>query len=155
MLPLSSGSVVYQCHCSGPEFNECNESSGPLFPLPSLLFCTSTTCKAAIKCGRCTTAEFASFFCANCLFEMPSASVKAERNRCARNCFECPTCLNTLTVVSALDGGAVHYLACGVCRWESVEVGIKFDRPTGLLCKCKRRMKIAGRARVCQPQILL
>lgn len=25
-----------------------------------------------------------------------------------------------------------HYLSCGVCRWDSLEIGVKFDRPTGI-----------------------
>ncbi|KAJ3347806.1 hypothetical protein HDU83_001809 [Entophlyctis luteolus] len=33
---------------------------------------------------------------------------------------------------------AVHYLACGVCRWESLEVGLKFDRPTGLAMQMQK-----------------
>jgi dynactin 4 len=99
-----------------------------------------------------------------CLFEVPSASVKSEKNRCARNCFECPLCSTVLSVVasaqstlppptlpssasssttSLMDDQAEpsfapqtskYHLYCGVCRWTSLEVGIQFDKPTGLAC---------------------
>ncbi|KAI8849239.1 dynactin p62 family-domain-containing protein [Chytridium lagenaria] len=93
----------------------------------------------------------------------PTASVKAERNRCARNCFECPICDNTLTVVSESDAGTsslvgsstsptasiselsksggaggIHYLSCSVCRWSSLEVGLQFERPTGLATQMQK-----------------
>ena len=68
--------------------------------------------------------------------------------RCARNCFMCPCCRNTLSVVSsdppdADDGrtlagnpGVVgeppFFLYCSFCRWDSAEVDITFEKPTGL-----------------------
>ncbi|KAJ3227617.1 hypothetical protein HK099_001124 [Clydaea vesicula] len=93
------------------------------------------------------------------LFEVTTASVKAEKNRCARNCFECPIFLNTLSVIFSVDpekepspptwadrasstpnslhspglsAGSVHYLLWGLCRWDSLEINLKFDRPTGI-----------------------
>ena len=70
------------------------------------------------------------------------------RRRCARNCFLCPNCKNTLAVVPSdpidssdsrltsipvnVVGEAPFVLYCNHCRWDSLEVGIKFDKPTGL-----------------------
>ncbi|KAJ1981990.1 hypothetical protein H4R35_000487 [Dimargaris xerosporica] len=65
-------------------------------PLCNLYFCDDCL---QVRCGRCVFDEITSYFCPNCLFEVPSASVKAEKNRCARNCFECPTCFHSLSVV--------------------------------------------------------
>ena len=65
--------------------------------------------------------------------------------RCARNCFQCPICQNTLSVVAnqevpqkeagspdATDKPTVHpyHLFCGVSRWDSQEVNITFEKPT-------------------------
>ncbi|KAJ3081953.1 hypothetical protein HK102_002015 [Quaeritorhiza haematococci] len=142
-----------------------------MFPIYRLYFCED--CRQ-IRCPRCVQEEIVCYFCPNCLFEVPTASVKAERNRCARNCFECPICENTLTVVSVADpnagsdgssspyldrrsppgtphspgssssgsgslgGGNIHYLSCGVCRWDSLEIGLKFERPTGLAMQMQK-----------------
>lgn len=75
-----------------------------------------------------------SYYCPNCLFEVPTSSCKSEKNRCARNCLECPNCESTLTVLSdSRDETTIHYLACSFCKWDSfTECGLKFDRPTGL-----------------------
>ncbi|KAJ3143207.1 hypothetical protein HK100_000006 [Physocladia obscura] len=55
--------------------------------LASLLFCDSAACGGGrLKCGRCVSSDAAAFFCPNCLFEVPSASVKAERNRFRAHC---------------------------------------------------------------------
>ena len=36
----------------------------------------------AIRCNRCGSVEVNGYYCPNCLFEVPSASVRAEKNRC-------------------------------------------------------------------------
>ncbi|TPX68450.1 hypothetical protein CcCBS67573_g07176 [Chytriomyces confervae] len=33
---------------------------------------------------------------------------------------------------------AKHYLSCGVCRWDSLEIGLQFDRPTGLAMQMQK-----------------
>ncbi|KAI8587356.1 dynactin p62 family-domain-containing protein [Geranomyces variabilis] len=157
--------VYYQCPCRNLGASEADVLSFDsltrppqsadiltLFPLPRLYFCQEC---ARVCCPLCVAEEIACYYCPNCLFEVPTASVKAERNRCGRNCFECPVCENTLSVVSMVEptppagaGGAgpaampaspggssnnnTHYLTCGACRWDSLEVGLQFDRPTGL-----------------------
>ena len=68
--------------------------------------------------------------------------------RCARNCFMCPNCRNTLSIVpsdppDADDGRSLvanlsvigeppFFLYCNYCRWDSAEVDITFEKPTGL-----------------------
>eukprot|EP00842_Homolaphlyctis_polyrhiza_P002528 jgi/Hompol1/3276/HPOL_003196-RA len=70
------------------------------------------------------------------MFEVPAASVKAERA-------SCPLCMSILSVASAEANGSeqsgsssgtsmVYYFVCPMCRWDSQETGIRFDRPTGL-----------------------
>jgi dynactin-4 len=65
-----------------------------------------------------------------------------------RNCFQCPSCYNTLTVITGEIPAAatakppagttapapttMYYLACSTCRWDSREINLTFDRPTGL-----------------------
>lgn len=71
----------------------------------------------------------------------------ADERRCTRNCFNCPTCTAPMSV-SPLDtessGGAVGpwILACEYCRWTTLDIGIKFDKPTniyGQLSKTRKR----------------
>ncbi|EPQ51097.1 hypothetical protein GLOTRDRAFT_112556 [Gloeophyllum trabeum ATCC 11539] len=100
--------------------------------------------------------EVSGYYCPNCLFEVPSASVRAEKNRCARNCFLCPNCRNTLSVVPSdppdtgdarmhtipiptnAVGEPPFFLYCNHCRWDSAEVGITFEKPTGLAAQLQR-----------------
>ncbi|ORX89930.1 dynactin p62 [Basidiobolus meristosporus CBS 931.73] len=108
-------------------------------PVSKLYYCEQ--CES-VKCTRCLQEEIVSYYCPNCLFEVPTASVKYEKNRCARNCFECPICENTLSVVANESGAATspdttpsqnnYYLSCGVCRWDSREIQLTFEKPTGL-----------------------
>ncbi|KAI9015173.1 dynactin p62 family-domain-containing protein [Gaertneriomyces semiglobifer] len=156
--------VQYQCHCrdhiTEPELETPDRQLYPpnagdfldLFPISRMYFCDH--CRR-ICCPCCTKEEVACYFCPNCLFEVPSASVKAEKNRCGRNCFECPVCENTLQVVSAVEAstsasdvgefegrrssvGNLHYLSCGACQWTSMEIGLQFERPTGLATQLQK-----------------
>jgi dynactin 4 len=120
------------------------------FSISKLYFCDDCH---QIRCPRCVQEEIVCYYCPNCLFEVPTASVKSERNRCARNCFQCPICQNTLTVLASSEPqpppspispttvptvsatGAPYYLSCGVCRWDSQEIGMTFEKATGLACK--------------------
>lgn len=60
--------------------------------------------------------------------------------RCARNCFQCPICQNTLSVVAAQEAtpsatpasAGPYFLACNVCRWNSKEINMTFEKPTSL-----------------------
>ncbi|KAF0367595.1 dynactin p62 [Gigaspora margarita] len=122
------------------------------FPISKLYFCDDCH---QIRCPRCVQEEIVCYYCPNCLFEVPTASVKSERNRCARNCFQCPICQNTLTVVASTEppppqpsassnsststtSGAPYYLSCGVCRWDSQEIGMTFEKATGLALQLQK-----------------
>nr|KAJ3419152.1 hypothetical protein HK105_007340 [Polyrhizophydium stewartii] len=92
-----------------------------LHPIESLLFCAE--CKE-LRCSDCVAEEISCYYCPNCMFEVPSASVKAERARhgavaqrlcCGRNCFSCPLCTSVLSVVagSSADGQDVGAAGSG------------------------------------------
>ncbi|KAI8341501.1 dynactin p62 family-domain-containing protein [Chlamydoabsidia padenii] len=69
----------------------------------------------------------------------------SEKNRCARNCFQCPICHNTLAVMasqettsSSLANAGPYFLACNVCRWNSQEIGMTFEKPTSLALQLQK-----------------
>lgn len=53
-------------------------SSYSLYPLEYLLYCED--CQQ-IRCPRCVTEETVTYFCPNCLFEVPSSNLRSEGNR--------------------------------------------------------------------------
>ncbi|TPX51609.1 hypothetical protein SeLEV6574_g00171 [Synchytrium endobioticum] len=133
-----------------------------LHPLASLYWCDS--CKQ-IKCCKCTLEEVVCYYCPNCLFEVPSASVKADKHMCARNCFSCPVCTTTVSVVTSIEvppldqpsrGSATtqtpsasaptsspaapqsYHLTCPTCHWDSRQVGVQFEKPTGLAMQLQK-----------------
>ena len=77
-------SVQYSCaHLDDPEppLPPSYPSSSSTFqPLPNLYFCEECD---AVRCNLCSAVEIASYFCPNCLFDVPSANVRADRNRSA------------------------------------------------------------------------
>lgn len=80
------------------------------------------------------------------------------RRRCARNCFQCPSCRNTLVIVASdppegslspglaaavgVSGEPPYFLYCNFCRWDSTEVGISFEKATGLAGASLDRMAL-------------
>ncbi|OBR14444.1 Dynactin p62 family protein [Colletotrichum higginsianum IMI 349063] len=115
-----------------------------LFPLEHLMYCEDCH---QIRCPRCVNEEIVTYYCPNCLFEVPSSNLKSEGNRCTRSCFQCPVCVGPLAVTSldappesssllTADGsapqGGSYVLTCSYCTWSSTEIGIKFDRPNGI-----------------------
>ncbi|KZT54734.1 dynactin p62 [Calocera cornea HHB12733] len=137
---MSGPPVLYHCPCSSlhappPTLPSASYQS---HPLDMLYFCPECD---AVRCPRCVSVEVSTYYCPNCLFEVPSASVRAEKNRCARNCFVCPSCENTLQTVpmdpsssAAAEGENKErfILYCTYCRWDSTVVGMTFDKPQGL-----------------------
>ncbi|KAL4245700.1 Dynactin subunit 4 [Abortiporus biennis] len=150
-----TASVQYYCPCLSatphPPPSNLASSSYSFHPLHSLFFCEECD---AVRCNRCVLVEVSGYYCPNCLFEVPSASVRAEKNRCARNCFMCPNCQNTLSVVASdppdtedsrsspivisTVGEPPFFLYCNHCRWDSAEVGITFEKPTGLAAQLQK-----------------
>src|SRR4051812_33485219 len=59
-------------------------------------------------------------------------------SRCGRNCFNCPVCTAPLavsTIENATGNGAQQgpwVLSCGYCLWTTLDIGIKFDKPTNI-----------------------
>ncbi|PWY92478.1 dynactin Arp1 p62 subunit RO2 [Aspergillus heteromorphus CBS 117.55] len=107
-----------------------------LYPPEQLLYCEDCH---QIKCPRCITEEIVCWYCPNCLFETPSSMVRSEGNRCARNCFNCPSCtapLSVSTLENVVVGGTSQQgpwvLSCGYCMWSTLDIGIKFDKPTNI-----------------------
>ncbi|KAG2362943.1 dynactin p62 family-domain-containing protein [Suillus spraguei] len=148
--------IHYYCPCQSvdsaqtPPPPHMASSSASFHPLHSLFLCEECD---AVRCNRCVSIEVSGYYCPNCLFEVPSASVRAEKNRCARNCFSCPICRSTLQVVASdpPDGGdgrpsvslsnvgePPFFLYCNYCRWDSAEVGITFEKPTGLAAQLQK-----------------
>ncbi|KAG1780517.1 dynactin p62 family-domain-containing protein [Suillus placidus] len=148
--------IHYYCPCQSGESVQTPppphmaSSSASFHPLHCLFFCEECD---AVRCNRCVSIEVSGYYCPNCLFEVPSASVRAEKNRCARNCFSCPICRSTLQVVASdpPDGGdgrpsvslsnvgePPFFLYCNHCRWDSAEVGITFEKPTGLAAQLQK-----------------
>ncbi|KAG2190770.1 hypothetical protein INT46_000712 [Mucor plumbeus] len=120
------------------------QASNYLYPLSRLYFCEDCH---QIRCPSCVQDEIVSYYCPNCLFEVPTASVKSEKNRCARNCFQCPICQNTLSVVAAQEPTQLsasgpapgpYFLACNVCRWNSQEINMTFEKPTSLALQLQK-----------------
>ncbi|ORX79756.1 hypothetical protein BCR32DRAFT_294258 [Anaeromyces robustus] len=118
----------------------------------NLYFCPSC---CEIHCPDCVKNDFLCFYCPNCLFDVPQASVVSEQNRCIRNCFECPVCFNVLTVVSQkdvlptsastssiTDEQNSYYLACNVCQWKSLEIDLSFDKSTGLYLQLQKKESV-------------
>ncbi|CAG7955516.1 unnamed protein product [Penicillium nalgiovense] len=110
-------------------------SNFSLYPPEQLLYCEECH---QIKCSRCITEEIVSWYCPSCLFETPSSMVRSDGNRCGRNCFNCPVCTSPLavsTIENATGNGPQQgpwVLSCGYCLWTTLDIGIKFDKPTNI-----------------------
>lgn len=49
-----------------------------LYPLEYLLYCEDCH---QIRCPRCVAEEIVTYYCPNCLFEVPTSNLKSEGNR--------------------------------------------------------------------------
>lgn len=111
-----------------------------LYPLDHLLFCDECS---QIRCPKCVNDEIINWFCPSCLFDVPSGQVRGENNRCARNCYNCPSCTSPLQVtqVDRRDNGLskpegiaandeTFLLFCQYCDWTTLDIGVQFNRPT-------------------------
>ncbi|KAF5661923.1 putative dynactin arp1 p62 subunit RO-2 [Fusarium heterosporum] len=113
-----------------------------LYPLEYLLYCED--CQQ-IRCPRCVNEEVVTYYCPNCLFEVPSSNLRSEGNRCTRSCYQCPVCIGPLQVMAlaptdvsqlgtdpSSHHGGPYALYCQYCNWTSTEIGIDFERPSGI-----------------------
>lgn len=79
---MADTTVLYHCpHLDaphGPLSPELLSSSASLHALPELYFCEECD---AVRCNLCVGVEVASYFCPSCLFDVPSANVRADKNR--------------------------------------------------------------------------
>ncbi|KAI8898934.1 hypothetical protein BC833DRAFT_587739, partial [Globomyces pollinis-pini] len=64
---------------------------GSNFDLCDLLHCPE--CKM-LRCSSCMSEFRAYAYCPSYLFEVPSATAKAEHGCCSRNCFVFPPCIS-------------------------------------------------------------
>lgn len=55
-----------------------------LYPLEYLLYCEDCH---QIRCPRCIAEEIVTYYCPNCLFEVPGSNIKSDGNRCASSFF--------------------------------------------------------------------
>ncbi|EXJ86594.1 hypothetical protein A1O3_03547 [Capronia epimyces CBS 606.96] len=105
-------------------------SAFSLFPPEHLLYCEECH---EIKCPRCVTEEINATYCPDCLFESPKVMVRGELNRCPRNCFHCPICTSQMITTSIGDPKSGPFvLNCNYCMWNTLDVGIKFDKAIGI-----------------------
>ena len=49
-----------------------------LYPIEHLLYCDNCH---EIRCPRCMLEEISTYYCPNCLFEVPTSNIKSEGNR--------------------------------------------------------------------------
>ncbi|KAF1999739.1 dynactin p62 [Amniculicola lignicola CBS 123094] len=112
-----------------------------LYPLEHLLYCED--CQQ-IRCPRCVVEETLNWYCPSCLFEVPSSVVKTDGNRCTRNCYNCPVCSSPAVVTTLEDpfdpssSGGPWLLLCTYCKWTSLEIGIEFEKHTGITAQLAR-----------------
>ncbi|GIZ39184.1 hypothetical protein CKM354_000257500 [Cercospora kikuchii] len=127
-----------------------------LHPLEQLLYCDE--CNAP-RCLRCCSEEMMCWYCPNCMFEVPSSGVKADGNRCARQCYDCPVCHANLAVTvadasknrsaqphlkpedAAAAASESYFLLCQYCHWSSLDIGVRFSKPTKVTEQLSRLWK--------------
>jgi dynactin-4 len=96
-------------------------SNYSLYPLEYLLYCED--CQQ-IRCPRCVTEEIVTYYCPNCLFEVPSSNLRSEGNRYGRSPkFWCLVCeANDASKVHSklLSVSGMHRAATGWCNSTGV-----------------------------------
>lgn len=129
-----------------------------LYPLDYLLYCEDCH---QIRCPRCIAEEIVTYYCPNCLFEVPGSNIRSDGNRCTRSCFQCPVCIGPLSATaidppppSDPDNEAAYssalpsyILTCSYCQWTSAEIGIKFEKPNGIYAQLQK-IRNGGKTRL-------
>ncbi|EON97877.1 putative dynactin arp1 p62 subunit ro2 protein [Phaeoacremonium minimum UCRPA7] len=167
--PCSDPSTILQADASSPTQAELDDddrtfdpraprSNYSLYPLEYLLYCEDCH---QIRCPRCVAEEIVTYYCPNCLFEVPGSNIKSEGNRCTRSCFQCPICIGPLSVTNlesapdpkllvpenASTTSGPYVLTCSYCNWSSTEIGIKFDKPNGIYSQLQK-IRNGGKTRL-------
>jgi dynactin-4 len=92
-LEIMAPVVSYYCPCNAPTHApppaHLPSSAFCFHPLEELYFCEECD---AVRCDECVLVEVSGYYCPNCLFEVPSASVRAEKNRSAFILRDRPSC---------------------------------------------------------------
>lgn len=129
-----------------------------LYPLDYLLYCEDCH---QIRCPRCIAEEIVTYYCPNCLFEVPGSNIKSDGNRCTRSCFQCPVCVGPLSATAidppppsdpnsdaAYSSALPSYiLTCSYCQWTTAEIGIKFEKPNGIYAQLQK-IRNGGKTRL-------
>lgn len=84
-------------------------------PLASLLFCDGCT---RILSRDDVYESIDSYFCPQCLENMPSSEANLCGMRCPK-CWQCPVCDSILTTQMYGVVHQLHYFVCGYCDWTS------------------------------------
>ena len=117
--------------------------NAPTEALTELYYCEEC---CSLRCNDCIAWEVSCTYCPHCLFEVPNTSVRAQKARCSRTCFECPMCMHVLSIVGsdpprrdmpltapeASIGVEPFYLSCACCRWDSKRLGLVAEKPNDL-----------------------
>lgn len=95
-----------------------------LYPLEHLLYCEDCH---QIRCEKCVLDEIVTFYCPNCLFEVPGSSVKSEGNRYWSYMYSSYKLFANLhsKMYTKLFPMSIMYLS--TCREQSRELGIKLS----------------------------
>lgn len=75
-------------------------SHSSFFPIEQLYFCEECD---ALRCDLCVGVEVASYFCPNCLFDVPGANVRGDKNRWVSSCCGISFCIDWDRNVDARD----------------------------------------------------
>jgi len=79
---MTAPSLKIYCPCLNPNSlpppPNLPSSSYSYHEIHDLYFCEECD---SIRCNRCVSVEVSGYYCPNCLFEVPSASVRGEKNR--------------------------------------------------------------------------
>jgi dynactin-4 len=128
------------CPCRESD-NEVNPDSKSQLNIPNTIWDRSTRhkleylyfcngCKT-FRCQYCVEQDIITRYCPSCLFEVPAATAKRDNNRCMRNCFWCPKCYSTATVVgSGKEESRKYSIDCTHCEWKT---GSKYDKQSPLV----------------------